>query len=144
MVGIAVATTVDSIEARNRLSMIPAVTSMTRLRDIKSFQVFSCQNCALPLYGNLKIKSSSLLKPVCYQSCQRRFANGINIESHLIQLFVIKEIPSIEDKGGLDHGIVNSFIVQLSILRPFCENGNRMSLKRGNIRVDFKCYAVCQ
>src|SRR5688500_16315235 len=34
MVGMAVATTVDSIEARNRLSMIPAVTRIIRLRDI--------------------------------------------------------------------------------------------------------------
>ena len=38
MVGMAVATTVDSIEARNRLNMIPKVTRMIRLRDIKSFQ----------------------------------------------------------------------------------------------------------
>jgi hypothetical protein len=35
MVGMAVATTVDSIEAKNRLSMIPAVTNMIRFRDIK-------------------------------------------------------------------------------------------------------------
>jgi hypothetical protein len=37
MVGVAVATTVDSIEARNRLSMIPIVTKMIRLRDMISF-----------------------------------------------------------------------------------------------------------
>ena len=34
MVGMAVATTVDSIEAKNRLSMIPAVTNSIRFRDI--------------------------------------------------------------------------------------------------------------
>jgi cell division inhibitor SulA len=38
MVGMAVATTVDSIEARNRLSMMPMVTRMIRLCDIRSFQ----------------------------------------------------------------------------------------------------------
>ena len=38
MVGMAVPTTVDSIEARNRLNMIPMVTRMLRLRDIESFQ----------------------------------------------------------------------------------------------------------
>jgi hypothetical protein len=38
MVGMAVATTVDSIEARNKLNMIPMVTRMIRLRDIESFQ----------------------------------------------------------------------------------------------------------
>src|SRR5215208_6813243 len=39
MVGMAVATTVDSIDARNRLSMMPAVTRIIRLRDIRSFQL---------------------------------------------------------------------------------------------------------
>jgi len=38
MVDMAVPTTVDSIEARNRLNMIPMVTRMIRLRDIESFQ----------------------------------------------------------------------------------------------------------
>jgi hypothetical protein len=38
MVGMAVATTVDSIEAKNRLSMIPAVTRIIRLFDMESFQ----------------------------------------------------------------------------------------------------------
>jgi hypothetical protein len=37
MVGMAVATTVASIDAKNRLSMIPAVTKIIRLRDMKSF-----------------------------------------------------------------------------------------------------------
>src|SRR5215216_2973147 len=34
MVGMAVATTVDSMEAKNRLSMIPTVTKTIRFRDI--------------------------------------------------------------------------------------------------------------
>jgi hypothetical protein len=38
MVGMAVETTVDSIDARNRLSMMPAVTIMIRFRDIISFR----------------------------------------------------------------------------------------------------------
>jgi hypothetical protein len=37
-VGMAVATTVDSIDAKNRLNMMPAVTRKMRLRDIQSFQ----------------------------------------------------------------------------------------------------------
>jgi hypothetical protein len=37
----AVATTVDSIEAKNMLSMIPAVTRIMRLRVIISFQYIS-------------------------------------------------------------------------------------------------------
>ncbi len=39
MVGMAVATTVDSMEARNRLSMMPMVTRMIRLRDIKTSDI---------------------------------------------------------------------------------------------------------
>ncbi len=48
---------------------------------------------------------------------------------------MIEEIPPIEDKGGLDHRLINSFVVQLRILRPFRENGNRMGIPGSSIRV---------
>src|SRR5688500_19123736 len=67
---------------------------------------------------------------MCHQARQGRLANGINIEAHLVKSFVIKKIAPIENKGRLDHGLVDSFIVQFGILRPFCENRNGMSIVR--------------
>ena len=81
---------------------------------------------------------------ICQQARQGRLANGINVEAHLVKFFVINKISPIEDKGRLDHGFVDSFIIQFFILLPFCKNGNGMSIVRSHIRIEFKGYAVCQ
>jgi len=39
---------------------------------------------------------------------------------------VIEDIPAVENKGGLDHGIMDFLIVQMPVKIPFRDDGNRM------------------
>jgi len=68
----------------------------------------------------------------------------MHIESDLVKSFVIEDISSVEDKGGLDHGVIDSFIIQLNIERPFREDGNCMSIFCRCIGIRLKGYTFCQ
>ncbi len=54
---------------------------------------------------------------------ERRFANGIDVESDLEQPPVIEEVTSVKNKGGFFHIVVDFLEVQIAVLGPLGEKG---------------------
>mmetsp|Transcript_17313 Transcript_17313/g.31981 ORF Transcript_17313/g.31981 Transcript_17313/m.31981 type:complete len:321 (-) Transcript_17313:629-1591(-) len=56
-----------------------------------------------------------------------RLANGMHFKSNLSEFLVIQKKSSVEQKGGLGHGIVNLLVVICLELVPFGHDTNRVS-----------------
>ena len=54
----------------------------------------------------------------------RGLSNAINFEANLLEGGLIKDIPSIEDEGGLGHLLVDALIVESLELVPLGEDGD--------------------
>jgi hypothetical protein len=80
MVGMVVPTTVDSTEARNRPNMIPIVTRMIRLRDIKSFQGKTGKGSAI-IPQNKNRDWSKMPVPDLFDGCKLILAGRLSLSA---------------------------------------------------------------
>src|SRR5215210_3642484 len=110
----AVATTVDSIEAKNRLSMIPAVTRIIRLRDIESFQFTSksvqfeqSYSKTVHRLANIKITESCMGPP-------RNAALMPKISLKSMYIAVIVFFIPLEDRSGETDVVFSSYLTGCS------------------------------
>mmetsp|Transcript_1737 Transcript_1737/g.4195 ORF Transcript_1737/g.4195 Transcript_1737/m.4195 type:complete len:222 (+) Transcript_1737:1007-1672(+) len=71
-------------------------------------------------------------------------SNRVHLESNLTQLGVIENVSSIEQKGRLGHGFVDTFIVQSLEFIPFRQNTHGVSLFTGRDGISRSHYIFLQ
>lgn len=67
-------------------------------------------------------------------------ANAENIEPYFKQPFMVKNIPSIKDKGRFCHGLVNLLIIEIPIYIPLSHNSYCIAASSRLIRICYKAY----
>ncbi len=66
---------------------------------------------------------------------QRRFANGVHIETDGVQLLVIEKIAPIEDESWFGHRFIDGLVIEGSKLGPIGQDGDGMGAFSGRVRV---------